>query len=113
MSALCESSLSLVRAQRPRDDELDFILPSLPRKHTQKSDTMEEDRAQGNLGIAADLPENEEPVVQRFPKKRFIGRRQAAELALNGPSADPNVAPSIENSMQGMSSLVFASATSN
>lgn len=62
-------------------------------------DKMEEDRAEGNLGIAADLPENEEPVVQRVPKKRFIGRRQAAELALNGPATD--AAPSIENSIQG------------
>lgn len=67
---------------------------------------MEEDRAEGNLGIAADLPENEEPVVQRVPKKRFIGRRQAAELALNGPAADPNAAPSIENSIQGQHSVI-------
>lgn len=60
---------------------------------------MEEDRAEGNLGIAADLPENEEPIVQRVPKKRFIGRRQAAELALHGPAIDAT--PSIENSVQG------------
>lgn len=74
---------------------------------------MEEDRAEGNLGIAADLPENEEPVVQRVPKKRFIGRRQAAELALNGPVGD--AAPSIENSIQGEPSLgaVLASQTNS
>lgn len=68
---------------------------------------MEEDRAEGNLGIAADLEVNQEiPVpVQRVPKKRFVGRRQAAELALNGPSASAegageNAGPSIENSIQ-------------
>ena len=70
---------------------------------------MEEDRAEGNLGIAADLPENEEPVVQRVPKKRFIGRRQAAELALNGPAAGPNTAPSIENSIEGQQILSLCS----
>jgi len=60
---------------------------------------MEADRAEGNLGVAADLEENQEPVVQRQPKKRFVGRRQAAELAANGPSSGP----SIENAVQGMS----------
>ena len=49
---------------------------------------MEDDRAEGNLGIAADLEENQEPVVQRQPKKRFVGRRAAAENAANGPSRD-------------------------
>lgn len=61
---------------------------------------MEEDRAEGNLGIAADLElQVEEVVVQRQPKKRFVGRRQAAENALNGPDAS-----SIEDSgaIQGL-----------
>ena len=43
---------------------------------------MEEDRAQVDLGIAADIQERqEEATAQRQPKKRFVGRRQAAEAA--------------------------------
>ncbi len=64
---------------------------------------MEEDRAEGNLGIAADLPENQEPVVQRVPKKRFVGRRQAAEMAMNGPNAtrgEQNIETSIQGKLQ-------------
>jgi 2-(3-amino-3-carboxypropyl)histidine synthase len=58
---------------------------------------MEADRAEGNLGVAADLEENHEPIVQRQPKKRFVGRRQATELAGTGPSSGH----SIENAVQG------------
>jgi hypothetical protein len=49
---------------------------------------MEEDRAQVDLGIAADIEERqEEATAQRQPKKRFVGRRQAAEAAFrNGGS---------------------------
>lgn len=64
---------------------------------------MEEDRAEGNLGIAADLEVNLEIPIQRVPKKRFVGRRQAAELALNGPTPSTTTdgnSPSIENSIQ-------------
>ena len=60
---------------------------------------MEEDRAEGNLGIAADLEENQEPVVQRQPKKRFVGRRTAAENAAKG--ADAGSGTSIETAVQG------------
>jgi hypothetical protein len=43
---------------------------------------MEEDRAQVDLGIAMDVEESlEEAAAQRQPKKRFVGRRQAAESA--------------------------------
>jgi 2-(3-amino-3-carboxypropyl)histidine synthase len=42
---------------------------------------MEEDRAQVDLGIAADIEERQEEAAQRQPKKRFVGRRQAAEAA--------------------------------
>ena len=43
---------------------------------------MEEDRAQVDLGIAADIEERQEEVAaQRQPKKRFVGRRQAVEAA--------------------------------
>jgi len=43
---------------------------------------MEEDRAQVDLGLAVDIEERlEEAAAQRQPKKRFVGRRQAAEAA--------------------------------
>ena len=43
---------------------------------------MEDDRAQVDLGIAAEIEERqEEAAAQRQPKKRFIGRRQATEAA--------------------------------
>lgn len=47
---------------------------------------MEEDRAEVDLGIAVDIEERiEEAAVQRQPKKRFVGRRQAAEaVSKNG-----------------------------
>lgn len=66
---------------------------------------MEDDRAQTDLGIAADIEEAQAPEpVQRQPKKRFVGRRKAAEGARNGG------APSVEDSgaIQGQSAaLVF------
>lgn len=40
---------------------------------------MEEDRAQSDLGVAADIEEaHAPPPAQRQPKKRFVGRRTAA-----------------------------------
>lgn len=55
---------------------------------------MEEDRAQTDLGIAADIEEAEAPPpVQRQPKKRFVGRRTAANTASNGTGG-----PSVEDS---------------
>ena len=43
---------------------------------------MEEDRAQVDVGIAVDVQDSlEEVAAQRQPKKRFVGRRQAAEAA--------------------------------
>lgn len=46
--------------------------------------SMEEDRAQVDLGVAVDVEEQieEAAAAQRLPKKRFVGRRQAAEAAL-------------------------------
>jgi 2-(3-amino-3-carboxypropyl)histidine synthase len=41
---------------------------------------MEDDRAQVDLGIAADIEELQE-TVPRQPKKRFVGRKQASEAA--------------------------------
>ncbi|RDL40286.1 Uncharacterized protein BP5553_00265 [Venustampulla echinocandica] len=50
---------------------------------------MEEDRAQVDLGAAVDVEEKlDEAAAQRQPKKRFVGRRQAAEAASkNGPNS--------------------------
>jgi 2-(3-amino-3-carboxypropyl)histidine synthase len=60
---------------------------------------MEEDRAQTDLGIAAEIEEAQatEP-VQRQPKKRFVGRRRAGEKSNDGG------APSVEDSgaIQGL-----------
>ncbi len=55
---------------------------------------MEEDRSQVDLGVAVDVEEQieEAAAAQRQPKKRFVGRKQAAEAALrnetNGPVED-------------------------
>lgn len=50
--------------------------------HPQEHSNMEDDRAQVDLGIAVDIEERqEEAATQRQPKKRFVGRRQAAEAA--------------------------------
>ena len=49
---------------------------------------MEEDRARVDLGVAVDVEECLEETAPRQPKKRFVGRRQAAEAASkNGPTA--------------------------
>ncbi|RYP37179.1 hypothetical protein DL768_010896 [Monosporascus sp. mg162] len=42
---------------------------------------MEEDRAQTDLGIAADIEAQSPPPIQKQPKKRFIGRRAATNAA--------------------------------
>ena len=60
---------------------------------------MEEDRAQVDLGVAVDVEARlEESAAQRQPKKRFVGRRQAAE------AASKNGSTSIEESgaIQGL-----------
>ncbi|KAH7367187.1 diphthamide biosynthesis protein [Plectosphaerella cucumerina] len=58
---------------------------------------MEEDRAQTDLGIAADIEEvhRQEEAELKQPKKRFIGRRTAAE---NAAKASPANNSSIEES---------------
>jgi len=55
---------------------------------------MEDDRAQVDIGIAADVEEAqlEEPVTQKLPKKRFVGRRRA-DLA----ASKNGTASSVEN----------------
>lgn len=52
---------------------------------------MEDDRAAMNLGQTADAElSTEHEVVSRLPKKRFTGRRAAAEKA--GTTSEPSVA---------------------
>lgn len=49
---------------------------------------MEEDRAQSDLGIAADIEEAQSPSpALKQPKKRFIGRRAAANAAAKNNSS--------------------------
>jgi 2-(3-amino-3-carboxypropyl)histidine synthase len=56
---------------------------------------MEADRAETDLGIAADIEEAQAPEpVTRQPKKRFVGRRTAAEAAA---SKNGNGSGSIED----------------
>lgn len=68
---------------------------------------MEEDRAQVDLGVAVDIEEKlEETAGKRQPKKRFVGRRQAAEAASKNGSAE------VEDSgaIQGCFSLLSCSS---
>lgn len=68
---------------------------------------MEDDRAQVDLGIAAELEEARaaEPVA-RQPKKRFVGRRTAAQAAA---SKNENGSGSIEGAgaIQGKVTRVY------
>ncbi|RFU25725.1 hypothetical protein B7463_g10610, partial [Scytalidium lignicola] len=50
---------------------------------------MEDDRAQVDLGLAADIEESlREPAPQRQPKKRFVGRRQVTEAVSRNATSD-------------------------
>lgn len=61
---------------------------------------MEDDRAQVDLGVAVDVENNlEEPVAQRQPKKRFVGRKQAAEAAARNGN---NTTPGDSDAIQGL-----------
>jgi len=49
---------------------------------------MEQDREEVDLGIAADIVKSQAEKAPKQPKKRFVGRRQAAEAASrNGADA--------------------------
>jgi len=62
---------------------------------------MEEDRAQVDLGVAVDVEERlEEAAAQRQPKKRFVGRRQATEVASKN---SPNASVEDSGAVQGTS----------
>jgi len=51
----------------------------------QHQHTMEDDRAQVDLGIAVDVEDRlEEAAAQRQPKKRFVGRRTAEAASSSG-----------------------------
>jgi 2-(3-amino-3-carboxypropyl)histidine synthase len=52
---------------------------------------MEDDRAQVDLGIAADIEEAQD-TTPRQPKKRFVGRKHAAEAASRDGNAGDSVA---------------------
>lgn len=59
---------------------------------------MEDDRAQVDLGIAADLEANQAPEnVVKQPKKRFVGKRAAATTSSSAAAAKSN-SSSIEES---------------
>jgi 2-(3-amino-3-carboxypropyl)histidine synthase len=67
---------------------------------------MEDDRAQVDLGIAADIEANhiaENPVRQ--PKKRFIGRRAAAEATAKSSTSGATTQQS--RAIQGIYSLTL------
>lgn len=77
----------------------------------QRGLNMEADRAAVDLGIAADLEQaqaEEEEVtpapIQRQPKKRFVGRRQATESAAAGN--DDNSAIENSSAVQGTLMIV-------
>ena len=53
---------------------------------------MEDDRAQVDLGIAADLEENQVPEnVVKQPKKRFVGKRAATSAAAKAGSTNSSI----------------------
>ena len=66
---------------------------------------MEDDRAQVDLGIAADIEAQAPEPVVRQPKKRFVGRRTAAQAAA---SKNENGSGSIEGAgaIQGKATRV-------
>jgi 2-(3-amino-3-carboxypropyl)histidine synthase len=67
---------------------------------------MEEDRAQVDLelavGVEERLEEEKEEEAQRQPKRRFVGRNQAAEAARkNGASAPVEESDAIQGRLPG------------
>ena len=58
---------------------------------------MEQDRAEVDLGVAADLEQAHSVEPPKQPKKRFVGRRQAVEAAArNGSYATGNESKEIQ-----------------
>ena len=71
---------------------------------------MEDDRAQVDLGIAADLEENQVPEnVVKQPKKRFVGKRAATSAAAKASSANSSIEES--GAIQGKTPPQIASPT--
>ena len=64
---------------------------------------MEEDRAETNLGIAQDAAASAEPAeVPRVPKKRFVGRKTAAENAAKSSNGASNGTIEDSGAIQGI-----------
>ena len=65
---------------------------------------MEDDRALVDLGIAADLEEvqNSQNALKQ-PKRRFVGRRAAAEAAAKSTAGEPNTSVEESGAVQGIS----------
>ena len=61
---------------------------------------MEEDRAKTDLGQAVDVELRVKESIPRQPKKRFIGRRAAAERALE--NVDPKGTIEDSGAIQGL-----------
>ena len=71
---------------------------------------MEEDRAQSDLGIAADIEEAQTPSpALRQPKKRFIGRRAAANAAAKH-SLSPEDSGAVQSELSGDNPCMYCYA---
>ena len=67
---------------------------------------MEDDRDQADLGIAADIEATERAKDElKQPRRRFVGRRTAAEGALKAGS---QVIPSSDTSIQGKATVLMS-----
>lgn len=64
---------------------------------------MEDERAQVDLGIAADIEHSQADAAPRQPKKRFVGRKQAAEAALKNGGGPSNSSLEDSGAVQGAS----------
>jgi len=72
---------------------------------------MEEDRLQTDLGIAADIEENEaQTAAQRQPKKRFVGRRQAGAALSTGTQSSTSNSSAIHGNPYSLKSKVVTDA---
>jgi len=78
-----------------------FTLATQTTKY-KKNHKMEDDRAQVDLGIAADIEETHvQQNVARQPKKRFVGKRTAAETAAAKSSSQASSSIEDSGAIQG------------
>ncbi len=74
------------------------------RKHHRRK--MEDDRAQVDLGVAVDVEERlEEAIVQRQPKRRFVGRRTAEAASSCGTFGNQEHNGAIEGRLMSVLAL--------